>query len=83
MSFPMFSNIAGFDNLIDRHEFSNYYQMTHPFSGPGAAHEAFNLIDRNRDGRIDYFEFRDSQYRNPGVQYFNSYNQYYHGRYFY
>ena len=70
MSYYNFRNASGIDNLIDRNEYSAYYQRRNPFSNPISNHinsqREFSLIDRNRDGRIDYHEYRDAKYRQNG-----------------
>lgn len=67
MSYEKFRYISGIDNLIDRHEYSAYYQRKHPFANPYSnyrnSQDEFSLIDRNGDGRIDYYEFRDAEIR--------------------
>lgn len=70
MSYHNFRNISGIDNAIDRNEYQAYHQMTHPYTNPYTnarhANEEFGLIDRNRNGRIDYHEFADAQHRKSG-----------------
>lgn len=77
MSYYSFRNIAGMDNSIDRNEYSAYYNSTHPFSSPYSnyknANDEFSLVDRNRNGRIDYHEFADAQSRKNGGYYPGSY----------
>lgn len=61
MSYNLFRNISGMDNLIDRGEYGAYYQSNHPFTHPYInsinASREFTYADRNRDNRLDYFEF--------------------------
>ncbi|CAF0951566.1 unnamed protein product [Brachionus calyciflorus] len=78
MSYHTFRNIAGIDNSIDRNEYLAYYQSRHPFSSPYSnyrrANEEFNLIDRNRNGRIEYHEYADAQMRKHGGYYPGQYS---------
>ncbi|RNA34654.1 hypothetical protein BpHYR1_049314 [Brachionus plicatilis] len=71
MSYHMFRSIAGIDSLIDRNEFAAFNQMMNPyndyFTNMLQSNIQFSLMDRNGDGRIDFWEFADAQRRlNPG-----------------
>ncbi|CAF0974254.1 unnamed protein product [Brachionus calyciflorus] len=70
MSFLKYRNIAGMDRQIDREEYAAYYDITHPYNSPYSnyrrANEEFNLLDRDRNGRIDYHEYADGESRKYG-----------------
>ena len=61
MSYNLFRNISGIDNLIDRGEYGTYFQATNPFGNPltnsAIANYQFSLADRNMDNRLNYGEF--------------------------
>lgn len=67
MSYHLFRSIAGIDSLIDRNEFATFNQMMNPFndyfSNMIQSNMQFSLMDRNGDGRIDFWEFADAQRR--------------------
>lgn len=88
MSYEKFRYISGIDNMIDRNEYTSYYQSNNPYSHPYTnyrnAQDEFSLIDRNGDGRIDYYEFRDAEQRKYGHGYYpGSYSQFGYGGYRY
>ena len=82
MSYYNFRNIAGMDHLIDRNEYAAYKQATNPYTDPYTnyrhANHEFSLMDRNGDGRVDYYEYADAQRRKYGhyPQHYNRYRSY-------
>ncbi|RNA17808.1 hypothetical protein BpHYR1_042670 [Brachionus plicatilis] len=84
MSYYKFRNISGMDHSIDKNEYSAYYQNSHPYSNPYSnyrnSHDEFSLVDRNRNGRIDYHEFRDAENRKNGY-YPGQYSSNFYGGY--
>jgi hypothetical protein len=65
---------SGIDGVMDRNEYAADYNQQHPYDSPYSnyrhANEEFNLADRNRDGRVDYYEYSDAQYRKHGGGYY-------------
>ncbi|RNA23955.1 hypothetical protein BpHYR1_016273 [Brachionus plicatilis] len=65
-----FKKISGMDSLIDRNEYEVYHHYKHPYLDPVSnriqANHEFSMIDRNRDNRIDYYEFADAERRRYG-----------------
>lgn len=64
MSYYDFRDYAGIDNSMDRYEYQMYSRRRSPFlnffTGGLYSNIRFNMADRNRDGRLDYFEFASS-----------------------
>ena len=87
MSYYNFRNVSGIDNQIDRNEYNAYQQITHPYTDPYTnarhANQEFNLVDRNRNGKIDYNEFADAEQRKNGYYPGNLTSGYSYGNYSY